>query len=73
MPPRGQSTPEQVANAERLLGEFFDEVLQEFQVEPGRAALLGFSQGGGMTYRCGLAATGHVCRPGGPQRNFPRA
>lgn len=54
MPPRGQSTPEQVANAERLLGEFFDEVLQEFQVKPGRAALLGFSQGGGMTYRCGL-------------------
>ncbi len=52
--PRGQSTPEEIANSERLLGEFFDEVLQGFQVEPGRAALLGFSQGGGMTYRCGL-------------------
>ncbi len=54
MPPRGQSTPEQVANAERLLGEFFNEVLQEFQVDAGRGGLLGFSQGGGMTYRCGL-------------------
>ncbi len=54
MSPRGQSTPEEIASAERLLGEFFDEVLQEFQVAPERAVLLGFSQGGGMTYRCGL-------------------
>ena len=54
MSPRGQSTPEEIASAERLLREFFDEVLQEFQVAPERAVLLGFSQGGGMTYRCGL-------------------
>ena len=54
MSPRGQSTPEEIASAERLLGEFFDEVLREFQAAPGRAVLLGFSQGGGMTYRCGL-------------------
>ena len=53
-PPRGQSTPEEIANAEGLLGEFFDEVVQEFQVAPELAVLLGFSQGGGMTYRCGL-------------------
>ncbi len=52
--PRGQSTPEEVANAEGLLGEFFDEVCEEFRVAPGRAVLLGFSQGGGVTYRCGL-------------------
>ena len=54
MSPRGQSTQEEVASAERLLGEFFDEVREGFHVAPGRAVLLGFSQGGGMTYRCGL-------------------
>ena len=52
--PRGQSTPEEVASTENLLGGFFDEVFEQFQVEPGRSVLLGFSQGGGMTYRCGL-------------------
>ena len=54
MTPRGGGTPEETANSERLLGEFFDTVLQQFNVTPGRALLLGFSQGGGMTYRCGL-------------------
>ena len=52
--PRGESTPEEYATAESLLGEFFDEVFQQFFVGPGNALLLGFSQGGGMTYRCGL-------------------
>ena len=52
--PRGQGTPDEVETAETLLAEFFDEVLRQFQVAPGQAILLGFSQGGGMTYRCGL-------------------
>ena len=52
--PRGQSTPEEVTSTEDLLGGFFDEVFEKFQVSPGLAVLLGFSQGGGMTYRCGL-------------------
>ena len=52
--PRSESTPEEVVKAENLLGEFFDEVFEQFQVAPGRSILLGFSQGGGMTYRCGL-------------------
>ena len=52
--PRGQTTPEEVASTEQLLEGFFDEVFEQFQVEPGRAVLLGFSQGGGMTYHCGL-------------------
>ena len=52
--PRGQSTTEEIQTAELLLAGFFEEVLQQFQVAPGRALLLGFSQGGGMTYRCGL-------------------
>ena len=54
MTPRGGSTPEEVAKSESLLSDFFDEVLQKFGVAPGNALLLGFSQGGGMTYRCGL-------------------
>ena len=52
--PRSESTPEEVVKAENLLGEFFDEVFEQFHVAPGRSILLGFSQGGGMTYRCGL-------------------
>ena len=54
MTPRGGSTPEEVANSEKLLGDFFQEVTGKYNVEPGRSLLLGFSQGGGMTYRCGL-------------------
>ena len=53
--PREDATPEEVQSAESLLGEFFDEVLEQFHVAAGRSALLGFSQGGGMTYRCGLS------------------
>jgi phospholipase/carboxylesterase len=53
-PPRGQASPEQVQQAEELLAGFFDEAFQELSTTPGRAVLMGFSQGGGMTYRCGL-------------------
>lgn len=53
-PPRGQSTPEQVREAESLLAGFFDEAFLELKAVPGKAVLMGFSQGGGMTYRCGL-------------------
>ena len=52
--PRGQSTSDEVQTAEQLLAEFFEEVFHRFHVAPGQALLLGFSQGGGMTYRCGL-------------------
>jgi phospholipase/carboxylesterase len=53
--PRGaDATPENIRDAEDLLGEFFGKVFQQLNVEPGRALLMGFSQGGGMTYRCGL-------------------
>ncbi|MDA0264671.1 MAG: alpha/beta hydrolase-fold protein [Chloroflexi bacterium] len=54
MTPRGQGTPEETANSEALLGDFFDLVFERFNVTPGNALLLGFSQGGGMTYRTGL-------------------
>lgn len=52
--PRGDSTPEEFETAETLLSEFFDEVFEQFQVATGQSILMGFSQGGGMTYRCGL-------------------
>ena len=53
-PPRGQATEEHFSQAEALLDNFFTEVLSEFRADRGRAILLGFSQGGGMTYRMGL-------------------
>ncbi len=54
MSPRGSATPEEVQEAETLLEAFFEEVFEQFKVTPGRSILMGFSQGGGMTYRCGL-------------------
>ena len=54
MSPRGQATPEEVQEAETLLEGFFEEVFEQFKVTPSRSILMGFSQGGGMTYRCGL-------------------
>lgn len=54
-PPRGDATPEDFETAENLLGGFFEEAMAQFYVLPGNALLLGFSQGGGMTYRCGLS------------------
>ena len=53
-PPRGEATPEDIHHAERLLSEFFDEIISKFRISSGQALLMGFSQGGGMTYRCGL-------------------
>ena len=53
--PGGEATAEQYSTAENLLGDFFEEITRSFFVAPGNALLLGFSQGGGMTFRCGLA------------------
>lgn len=53
-PPRGTATPEDVQNAETLLEGFFQEVMEQYRIGPGKVVLGGFSQGGGMTYRCGL-------------------
>lgn len=52
--PYGQATPEEVENAERLVTAFISEMMAEYRVEPGNLLLGGFSQGGGMAYRCGL-------------------
>ena len=53
-PPRGQATPQDIQNSETLLKEFFDEIFGSFKGAEGNALLMGFSQGGGMTYRCGI-------------------
>ncbi len=53
-PPGGTGAEEYAWRAEELLAPLFDEVLERYRVPPCSAVLLGFSQGGGMTYRCGL-------------------
>lgn len=53
-PPGGTGEEEYAWRSEELLVPLFDEVLERYRVPPGQAVLLGFSQGGGMTYRCGL-------------------
>ena len=55
MTPRGGGTPEETENSVQLVGDFIDTIFEEFNVKPRQALLLGFSQGGGMTYRCGLS------------------
>ena len=55
MPPRGTATPDDIRKAEDGLETFFEEVFNEYPTTPGKIILGGFSQGGGMTYRCGLA------------------
>jgi phospholipase/carboxylesterase len=37
-----------------MLNEFFREVMEQYNVEPGNVVLGGFSQGGRMAYACGL-------------------
>ena len=58
MPRQNVASPEEVQAAreqsEALLEDFFDEVFEKLNTTRGRVALLGFSQGGSMTYRCGL-------------------
>lgn len=53
-PPRGHGTVEDARRSSEMLNTFFDEVMKQYNVAPGRVILGGFSQGGGMTYRCGL-------------------
>ena len=58
MPRQNAADPAEVEQAreqsETLLAGFFEEVFDRLNATPGRAVLLGFSQGGTMTYRCGL-------------------
>ena len=58
MPRQNAAAPEEVetarAQSETLLTACFDEIFDRLNATPGRVVLLGFSQGGTMTYRCGL-------------------
>ena len=57
--PRGaEATAEDIQNAEDALDTFFVEIMEKYNVSPGNVILSGFSQGGGMTYRCGLRQPG---------------
>jgi phospholipase/carboxylesterase len=53
-PPRDGSLDVDPTVIERYLEGFFTDVMSEHGVSPKDAVLLGFSQGGGMTYRLGL-------------------
>ena len=53
-PPRGEAQPGDFEKAEEQVAAYFDDVFAQFGTAPGNAVLMGFSQGGGMTYRCGL-------------------
>ena len=53
-PPRDGATPEDVTRAMEALGTTVEEVLDAYKIPEGRALLMGFSQGGSMTYRYGL-------------------
>lgn len=58
MPRQNVASPEEVQaareNSEALLEDFFEEAFEKLNATRGKVALLGFSQGGAMTYRCGL-------------------
>lgn len=57
--PRGEHrSADDLQRAEEMLSTLFEEVMAQYQVEPGNAVLGGFSQGGMMTYRCGLTSPG---------------
>lgn len=58
MPRQNVATPEEVQAAressESLLEDCCEEIFEKLNATRGRVVLLGFSQGGTMTYRCGL-------------------
>jgi phospholipase/carboxylesterase len=52
--PGGSPSPAAMEQALTALDGVVRDVFAEYQVEPGQAILLGFSQGGAMTYRYGM-------------------
>lgn len=52
--PGGNASPAAVERALTALDTLLHEVLAQYQVPGGRAILLGFSQGGAMTYQYGM-------------------
>ena len=56
--PGDSGTPDEADRAEQLISTLMDEVTEQYRVEAGQVVLGGFSQGGMMTYRCGLTNPG---------------
>jgi len=54
----GGNDPEQTRRCEQKLEGFLQEVMEQYPGASGRSLLLGFSQGGGLTYRFGLTNPG---------------
>lgn len=48
-------TPEEFERVSTVLEGFIDEATERYQADPARSVVLGFSQGGGLAYRLGLA------------------
>lgn len=48
-------TPDEFERVSVLLEGFIDEASARYDVDPARSVVLGFSQGGGLAYRLGLA------------------
>ena len=57
-PPRSEGTAEDTRRVLEQLDVSIDEIIEQYHVAQGRALLMGFSQGGGMTYRYGLSEPG---------------
>ena len=51
---RGGGTVEEGERVVGMLETFLEEVTEQYHVPPGQVILMGFSQGGGMTYHWGL-------------------
>ena len=54
LPLSGERTEDHSKRVVELLDKFVDEVMEQHNVKPGRVVMMGFSQGGGMTYQIGL-------------------
>ncbi|MFL2645266.1 MAG: alpha/beta hydrolase [Dehalococcoidia bacterium] len=54
-PPRDLCSDDDIQTAIETVNGFIDEVIKSYNIEKSGNKLLGFSQGGGMTYRCGLS------------------
>ncbi len=56
--PDGSRSPGEFERVAGLVRAFIDEATERYRADPERTALLGFSQGGGLAYRLGLAEPG---------------
>lgn len=55
VPPREEATDEDIRASRQTLEHFFSEMIEQHNISEEEVILLGFSQGGSMTYRCSLS------------------